>query len=135
MDVLDMLLPLVATSGDLVVRAAVSYLPERSDPAGERWFWSYHVRIENRGDAPVQLLARRWDITDARGAVHVVEGDGVIGQQPVIEPGGAYDYVSGCPLTTAYGQMVGRYIMRDAEGAHFSIAVPTLPLRAGQAVG
>ena len=135
MDILDMLLPLVEVSGDMVVRAAVSYLPEQSDPAGERWFWSYHIRIENKSDAPVQLLARRWDITDARGGLNIVEGDGVIGQQPVIEPGGVYDYVSGCPLSTAYGQMVGRYIMRDADGAHFTIAVPVLLLNAGQAVG
>ena len=127
---MDALFDHVAQTGDIIVRVGVSYSPDQSQPARERWFWSYHIRIENRGDVPVQLLTRRWDISDARGAVHYVEGDGVVGEQPVIQPGGRYDYVSGCPLTTAHGQMAGSYGMIDASGRLFRVAIPTFALAA-----
>ena len=73
------------------MRVAVSYLPEQSQPAHGRWFWSYHIRIENDGETPVQLLSRRWIILDGRGSRHEVEGEGVVGDQPVIDPGESYD--------------------------------------------
>ena len=66
------------------MRVSVSYLPEQSEPARGRWFWAYHIRIENDGDQAVQLLTRHWIITDGRGARHSVEGEGVVGEQPVI---------------------------------------------------
>ena len=94
-----------ATTGDVTVRVAVSYLPEQSEPARGRWFWAYHIRIENDGTGPVQLLTRHWIITDGRGARHTVEGEGVVGEQPMIEPGASFDYVSGCPLATPTGAM------------------------------
>jgi ApaG protein len=106
----------------------VSFLPEQSDPERGRWFWAYHVRIENEGDAPVQLLSRRWAITDGRGTIHHVEGEGVVGEQPVIHPGGSYDYVSGCPLTTSTGVMEGHYNMVAADGRMLRVAIPRFAL-------
>ena len=112
----------------MTVRVSVSYLPEQSEPQRGRWFWAYHVRIENDGDQSVQLLTRRWIITDARGARHSVEGEGVVGEQPVIQPGAAYDYVSGCPLATTSGAMQGSYRMVGADGVTFDVAIPHFAL-------
>ena len=116
------------TTGPVTVRVSVSYLPEQSEPQRGRWFWAYHVRIENDGDQPVQLLTRRWIITDGRGARHSVEGEGVVGEQPVIQPGTAYDYVSGCPLATTSGAMQGSYRMVGAYGVTFDAAIPHFAL-------
>lgn len=124
------LFPHVATTRDVTVRVSVSYLAEQSEPGRGRWFWSYHIRLENGGRRSVQLLTRHWIITDARGEVQEVRGDGVVGDQPILEPGGSYDYVSGCPLTTASGMMEGSYGMADESGALFDIAIPRFPLLA-----
>jgi ApaG protein len=124
------LFPHEATTGDVTVRVSVSYLPEQSEPRRGRWFWAYHIRIENGGAAAVQLLTRHWIITDGRGARHSVEGEGVVGEQPVIAPGAAYDYVSGCPLATPSGSMAGSYRMVGADGAGFDVAIPRFPLTA-----
>src|SRR5882762_9907225 len=88
------LFPYAETTGDVVVRVSVSYLPEQSEPGLGRWFWSYHIRIENAGERAVQLMTRHWIITDGRGHQHEVEGEGVVGDQPLIAPGDSYDYVS-----------------------------------------
>jgi ApaG protein len=120
--------PHSATTRGVTVRVSVSYLPEQSEPGKGRWFWAYHIRIENGGSQPVQLVTREWTISDGRGVEHQVVGEGVVGEQPVIEPGAAFDYVSGCPLTTPTGQMEGRYFMVAADGAHFPVAIPRFPL-------
>jgi ApaG protein len=120
--------PSVATTRDVTVRVAVSFLPEQSEPDRGRWFWAYHIRIENGGDHPVQLLTRRWLITDGRGVQHRVEGEGVVGEQPVVQPGKSYDYVSGCPLATPTGAMEGSYHMLGADGATFDVAIPRFAL-------
>ena len=122
------LFPHVATTGDVAVRVAVSYQAETSEPAASRWFWVYHIRIENHGEMDVQLIDRHWEITDGRGSVHLVEGSGVVGEQPVIAPGGSYDYVSGCPLATPSGRMIGSYGMMDEHGRRFTVAIPEFPL-------
>lgn len=124
------LFPFYTATDDIIVRVSVSFLPEQSDPERGRWFWAYHVRIENEGEAPVQLLSRRWSITDGRGAVHHVEGEGVVGEQPVIHPGASYDYVSGCPLTTSTGVMEGHYNMVTADGHMMRVAIPRFALLA-----
>lgn len=122
------LFPHEAVTGDVTVRAAVSFLPEQSAPASGRWFWSYHIRIENGGTKSVQLLARSWTITDGRGAVHEVRGEGVVGEMPLIAPGASYDYVSGCPLPTPTGRMTGSYRMVDENGLPLEVTIPTFPL-------
>ena len=112
-----------ARTRGVVVRTSVSYLPEQSEPDRGRWFWAYHIRIENDGKQPVQLMTRHWTITDGRGARHEVHGDGVVGEQPVIAPGESYDYVSGCPLHTPTGAMEGSYHMVVADGSSFDAAI------------
>jgi ApaG protein len=122
--------PFEATTRGITVRVSVSYLPEQSEPRRGRWFWAYHVRIENEGAQPVQLLTRHWVITDGRGARHTVEGEGVVGEQPLIEPGASYDYVSGCPLATPTGAMQGSYQVVAEDGARFDVAIPKFALTA-----
>jgi ApaG protein len=122
------LFPYALTTGSVTVRVSVSFQTETSDPAASRWFWIYHIRIENHGDSDVQLISRRWEITDGRGGVHIVEGMGVVGEQPVIVPGASFDYVSGCPLTTPSGRMVGSYMLIDSAGRQFRVGIPDIPL-------
>jgi ApaG protein len=121
---LDTLFPHSASTDGVVVRVAVSFLPDQSEPENGRWFWAYHIRIENAGRQEVQLLTRRWVITDGQGARHLVEGEGVVGEQPVIAPGASFDYVSGCPLETPNGAMEGTYHMVRADGTTFDAAIP-----------
>lgn len=120
--------PYSAQTGDVIVRVSVSFLPEQSEPGRGRWFWAYHIRIENAGGAPVKLVSREWQIKDGRGGLNEVRGEGVVGEQPVIAPGAAYDYVSGCPLPTPTGSMEGRYFMVAADGSHFEVEIPRFPL-------
>ena len=122
------LFPHSATTRDITVRVSVSYLQEQSEPGKGRWFWAYHIRIENGGTKAVQLVSREWIISDGRGARHEVRGEGVVGEQPVLEPGGSFDYVSGCPLATPTGSMEGRYFMVAADGATFEVEIPRFPL-------
>lgn len=124
-----------AETRGIVVRVSVSYLPEQSEPQRGRWFWAYHIRIENAGPVTVQLLTRRWIITDGRGARHSVEGEGVVGEQPMIEPGGSFDYVSGCPLSTPTGHMQGSYHMVAEDGSAFDVAIPKFALVAPAVAG
>jgi ApaG protein len=127
-DALSVLFPNVATTRDISVRVAVSYLAEQSNPDLNRWFWSYHIRIENGSDLSVQLLSRSWRIVDGRGTVHEVHGEGVVGETPLIAPGGSFDYVSGCPLDTPNGAMSGTYRMVDEDGSVFDITIPRFAL-------
>ncbi|PZO74131.1 MAG: Co2+/Mg2+ efflux protein ApaG [Sphingomonas taxi] len=122
------LFPNAATTDGVTVRVSVSYLPEQSEPERGRWFWAYHIRLENEGAETVQLLTRHWVITDGRGARHSVEGEGVVGEQPVIEPGASFDYVSGCPLATPSGAMHGNYRMVREDGAIFDVEIPRFSL-------
>ena len=125
---LGVLFPYSEETDGVVVRVAVNYLADQSQPAQNHYFWAYHIRLENSRDDAVQLLTRRWIITDGRGARHVVEGEGVVGDQPLILPGASYDYVSGCPLDTASGAMEGIYGMVDGQGRAVEIAIPRFHL-------
>ena len=122
------LFPYSAQTRGVIVRVSVSFMPEQSDLARGRWFWAYHIRIENVGTQAVQLLSRKWMITDGRGGRHDVQGEGVVGEQPVIEPGQSYDYVSGCPLQTPTGSMEGSYHMVAEDGSTFEAEIPRFPL-------
>ena len=124
------LFPYSETTGGLTVRVSVSYLLEQSEPAKGRWFWAYHIRLENAGPGAVQLLTRSWTICDGRGAKHQVEGEGVVGEQPLLAPGESYDYVSGCPLTTPTGWMQGTYEMVREDGSVFRAGIPRFALNA-----
>lgn len=117
------------------MRVAVNYLPEQSRIEVGKWFWVYHIRIENGSDETVQLLTRHWRITDGRGMVNLVDGDGVVGEQPVLAPGQSHDYVSGCPLTTPIGSMEGHYTFARTSGEKFEVKIPFFPLAAPATAG
>ncbi len=120
--------PYAATTRGITVRVAPSFLEDQSNPEEGRFLWAYHIRIENDGADEVQLIDRHWRIIDARGRTEEVRGEGVVGEQPIITPGEAYDYVSGCPLGTPSGLMQGSYGMVDAHGARFEVEIPAFSL-------
>jgi len=119
-----------AITDDVTVRVAVNFLPEQSRVEAGKWFWVYHIRIENDSSEAFTLVTRHWRITDGRGAVNFVDGEGVVGDQPRLEPGQSHDYVSGCPLGTSHGSMEGHYTMRRDDGSLFEVAIPFFPLAA-----
>lgn len=116
------------TTRSILVTAKPIYLETESEPEDGRFFWAYTISIENRGQETVQLLSRHWKITDALGNKQEVRGDGVIGEQPVLEPGERFEYTSGTPLSTPSGFMVGSYSMRNASGERFDIEIPPFSL-------
>ncbi|MCG8593681.1 MAG: Co2+/Mg2+ efflux protein ApaG [Kiloniellales bacterium] len=105
-----------------------AYLDDQSAPEDNHYVWAYHVRIENEGQQTVQLVNRYWHITDALGQVQEVRGAGVVGEQPVLEPGSSFEYTSGTPLPTPSGIMMGSYEMEDTRGGRFSVAIPAFSL-------
>ena len=124
-----------AITDDIAVRVAVNFLPEQSHPEAGKWFWVYHIRIENGSDRTVQLQSRHWRITDARGMVNHVDGEGVVGETPVLKPGDSHDYVSGCPLTTPSGTMEGFYTFTTLQGGQLEVRIPFFPLAAPATAG
>ena len=109
------------------------YLEQHSSPAENHYVWAYHVRIENGGSETVQLRRRHWEITDSLGRRQEVRGPGVVGEQPVLAPGEAFEYTSSCPLPTASGFMVGDYEMETRGGENFLVRVPAFSLDTPQA--
>jgi ApaG protein len=105
-----------------------AYLDDQSSPEDDRYVWSYTVTIENRGNEPVQLLSRTWNIVDGFGRMQEKRGPGVVGAQPVIAPGASFQYISGCPLETSSGSMSGRYQMKSASGESFEAEIPAFLL-------
>jgi ApaG protein len=119
----------VATTRNVRVTVNSFFLADQSDPRESKYVWAYRIRIENHSRESVQLLRRTWHITDARGRVQRVQGVGVIGQQPVLEPGEAFEYTSGTPLETPSGFMTGQYHMVAIDsGEAFDVAIPTFSL-------
>ncbi len=117
------------TTRNIRVSVRSSYLEDRSNPEEGRFEWAYRVRIENHGREPVQLLRRTWRITDAHGRTQHVHGAGVVGEQPILEPGEIFEYTSGTPLDTPSGFMVGAYHMIvPASGENFDVAIPAFSL-------
>ncbi len=104
------------------------YLEEQSVPDENHYVWAYHVRIENHGEETVQLLTRHWRIMDQGGNVQEVKGDGVVGEQPILVPGDAFEYTSGTPLGTPSGIMSGSYHMQTNDGDEFDAVVPAFSL-------
>ncbi len=122
----------VAITSGITVRVSVNFMPEQSRVEAGRWFWVYHIRLENGRDETVQLRTRHWRISDARGMVNIVDGEGVVGETPRLEPGQTHDYVSGCELTTNQGAMEGHYTFAHEDGSLFEVAIPRFPLTAPQ---
>jgi ApaG protein len=117
-----------ATTRSIEVQVEPFYLEDRSDPSEGHYVWGYRVTIDNQSDLQVQLLSRYWRITDGTGRVEEVRGEGVVGEQPELNPGDSYQYTSGCPLATPSGIMVGRYTMHDGNGETFDIDIPAFSL-------
>ena len=117
-----------ATTRNITVRVQPQFLAEQSDPVSDQYVWLYTINIENGGTEAVQLLNRHWTITNAVGHVEEVQGPGVIGEQPVLQPGDSFQYTSGCPLRTPSGMMVGTYEMVGPGDERFDIDIPAFSL-------
>ncbi len=117
-----------ATTRDIVVRVTPAFLPGQSDPQRSRYVWSYTIEIENHGEETVQLVSRRWLITDASNHTETVSGAGVVGEQPRLKPREAFRYTSACPLSTPSGEMRGAYQMLTDAGEAFEVEVPAFSL-------
>ena len=124
-----------ATTDGVTVRVAVSFLPEQSRIEMGKWFWVYHIRIENESTHALHLVTRHWKITDGSGEVNFVDGEGVVGEKPLLQPGQSHDYVSGCPLNTPNGSMEGYYTFRREDGEEHRVAIPFFPLMAPATAG
>lgn len=117
-----------AETEGVIIRVKPSFLEEESSPSENRYFWAYHVEIENRGSHTLQLMTRHWHITDREGRVQEVNGSGVVGQNPVLRPGAKFEYTSGCPLAAPSGMMQGTYSLEDETGAKVEARIPLFAL-------
>ena len=113
-----------AKKHDIRIEVATDYLPDQSDPAAERFVFSYTITIINAGNIPAQLISRHWIITDADNRVQEVRGLGVVGNQPLLQPGEQFEYTSGCALNTPVGTMKGSYQMVAEDGTQFDAPIP-----------
>jgi ApaG protein len=110
------------------VNVRPQYLVEHSDPDAEKYVFAYTVTIRNTGEHTAQLISRHWIITDGNNAVEEVRGAGVVGEQPVLKPGEAFEYTSGCPLPTPVGSMRGSYQCVADDGTAFEAPIPEFVL-------
>ena len=117
-----------ALTNGVRVTVEARYSDAHSSPASSRWFFLYTIQITNEGDTTVQLLNRHWTIIDGTGHTEEVHGPGVVGEQPVLEPGQAFEYTSGCPLPTPFGSMAGIFDMARAGGTEFEAEVALFQL-------
>lgn len=122
------------TTRGIRVQVESFYDADRSAPQENYYFFAYQVRITNVGSEAAQLVARQWVITDANGEVQRVQGDGVVGEQPVLAPGDSFEYTSFCPLTTPVGAMHGSYRMVAAGGDNFDAVIAPFALAVPNAV-
>jgi ApaG protein len=122
------------TTRGVRVQVQAAYVPERSSPREGHYFFAYRIRVSNVGDDTVQLVSRHWVITDGNGQVEHVRGPGVVGEQPVLEPGQSFEYTSFCPLPTPIGSMHGTYQMATTSGPPFDAEIGPFPLAMPSAV-
>ncbi len=115
----------VKITDGLKVSVDTLYQPEYSNPVNEHFMFAYKVKIENLSDTTVQLMRRYWNIFDSNGTKREVEGEGVVGLQPIIEPGASHEYISGCNLKTDMGSMKGFYSMKKLiDGSELKVNIP-----------
>ena len=112
----------------IVIETQVKYLPEQSDEAADRFVFSYTISITNLGTVAARLISRHWVITDAYNHVQEVRGQGVVGEQPVLQPSQSFEYSSGTVLATQVGTMRGSYQMRGEDGSEFDVEIPEFVL-------
>lgn len=125
---LNELFSAAATTEGVTVRVQPRFAGDQSDPANGHWVWHYHIRVENGSGVSLRLMDRAWVIVDGHGDRRDVMGEGVVGEQPLIPPGGSYDYVSGCQLAAPMGTMHGHYGMEDAGGRRIEVEIPAFDL-------
>jgi ApaG protein len=113
---------------EITVMPKASFLADRSDPAKNEYVFSYTITITNTGDVAAQLMSRHWIITDAEHMVQEVKGMGVVGQQPLLQPGESFEYTSGASIPTSVGTMRGTYQMRADDGHAFDAPIPAFTL-------
>jgi ApaG protein len=113
---------------DIAVSAAMQYLADQSDEANGRYVFAYTITIRNTGSVPAQLISRHWVITDSQGLVQEVRGLGVVGAQPLLQPGESYEYTSGASIATPVGTMRGAYQMVAEDGTRFEAPIPEFTL-------
>ena len=123
-----------ASTRGINVSVSPTYLEDQSNSEEGRHVWAYTIEISNRSDITVQLKDRTWKITDGNGDMEEVHGPGVVGEQPILNPGDAFQYTSGCPLRTPSGFMVGHYTMQSESGEKFDIDIPAFALDLPDAV-
>ena len=121
-----------AVTRDIEVKVVPRFLPERSSDEQNYYFWSYTIEITNLGEETVQLKTRHWRITDALGRLQEVRGAGVVGEEPMLAPGAAFEYTSGVPLPTSSGFMTGTYGMVASNGERFDVEIPVFSLDSPQ---
>ena len=119
----------IEVSNNIQVEVRPVYLQEKSNPVGRKHVFVYFITIRNRGTVEVQLLKRHWEIEDSGGEQYEVDGDGVIGKQPVIAPGEEFEYNSSCILKSFSGVMKGYYVMEREDGTTLKVAIPRFLLR------
>jgi ApaG protein len=112
-----------AITNGVKVQVSARFLEERSNPQTNKFIFAYTVTITNLESAPVQLMSRKWIIKDADGDIETVEGPGVVGEKPVLQPGQSFEYTSFCPLETPFGTMEGHYNMVTADGSFFEAKI------------
>lgn len=117
-----------ATTRHVKITVEPNYLANESSPADNHFVWAYEVKIQNLGQETLQLLSRHWKIVDARGEQHEVKGMGVVGEQPILEPGDRFEYTSGTPLASPSGIMSGTYLMQNEKGEQFEVEIPAFSL-------
>ncbi len=111
------------SSHRIIVDVTTSYIEDQSSPGDGRFVFSYTITIRNEGSVPARLLTRHWIITDSNGKVQEVVGDGVVGEQPHLQPGEGFRYSSGAILETPVGAMQGKYRMLGDDGEHFDATI------------
>lgn len=116
------------TTNSIKVNVEPFYLDDQSEPEKNYYVWAYQIKIENLGDHRVKLKNRHWTITDAYGRIHEVKGEGVVGEQPELNPGESFEYTSGTPLDTPSGIMSGTYEMIADDGSVMDIVIPAFSL-------
>lgn len=121
-----------ATTEGIQIEVLPTFLPDRSNPKDNQFFYSYKIRITNHGEVSARVIHRHWKIKDGNGHTQEVQGSGVIGEQPMLRPGDTYEYSSFCPLRTPYGNMRGKYQMIDEFGNRFWVEVPLFFFRPPQ---
>ena len=118
-----------AITQDVKISVETMYQDDYSNPASEQFMFAYRIEIENLSEYTIQLKRRKWHIFDSNGTVREVEGEGVVGLQPILEPGSIHAYVSGCQLTTEIGSMKGHYYMtRVVVDKEFTVDIPEFQL-------